>query len=115
MRLRELEIRNPLNDQRASVPHSEICLSVLGERIKAMIEREITPDAAGMAALGICESLILAMTDLKIMSEESARSILSDVATTHQDAADASPSPERHQAVVSIIQRILAGKNGVRR
>ena len=71
-------------------------------------------DAEGMAALGICESLLLALTDLKIVSEEDARDLLTDVATTHNEAAAASQSPEEHQAVVEIIRRIQAGKNGVR-
>lgn len=71
-------------------------------------------DADGSAALGICESLLLAMTDLKIISDKDARSLLTDVSDAHQGAADNSPSPEKHQAVVTIIQRILAGKNGVR-
>ena len=38
----------------------------------------------GMAALGICESLLLALTDLKIISERDARDLLTDVATTHK-------------------------------
>lgn len=71
-------------------------------------------DADGTAALGICESLILAMTDLKIMSEEEARAVLADVAETHREAASNAGSPERHRAVVAIMQRILDGKNGVR-
>ena len=54
------------------------------------------------------------MTDLKIMSEEDVRTLLADVVSTHQDAAKNAQSPERHQAVVEIVQRILAGKNGVR-
>ena len=69
-------------------------------------------DAEGLAALGICESLVLALTDLKVISEEDARDLLTDVAATHTDAATASAAPERHQAVVDIIQRILTGKNG---
>ena len=68
----------------------------------------------GMAALGICESLLLALTDLKIVSEQDARDLLTDVATTHDEAAAASPSSKEHRAVVEIIHRILAGKNGLR-
>jgi hypothetical protein len=71
-------------------------------------------DAAGTAALGICESLLLALTDLKIMREQDVRGLLSDVATAHQEAAAASQSPDKHRAVVEIVQRILAGKNGMR-
>ena len=39
--------------------------------------------AAGMAALGICESLLLALTDPKAISEADARDLLTDVATTN--------------------------------
>ena len=71
-------------------------------------------EADGMAALGICESMLLALTDLKIISDQDARDLLTDVATTHGEAASASQTPDNHQAVVEIVQRILAGKNGVR-
>ena len=56
------------------------------------------PGADGTAALGICESLLLALTDSKIIS----------------DAVATAESPEKHHAVIAIVQRILAGKNGVR-
>ena len=79
-----------------------------------MKERTRFNDADGMAALGICESLILALTDLKVISEQHARDLLTDVATTHIEAASASQTPEKHEAVAGIVQRILAGKNGVR-
>lgn len=68
-------------------------------------------DAEGLAALGICESLLLALTELKIISERDARDVLTDVAMTHSEAALLARSPELHQAVVAIVRRILAGKN----
>jgi hypothetical protein len=68
----------------------------------------------GLAALGICESLLIALTDLQVISEKDARDLLADVATAHNEAATGSQTPERHQAVVEIVQRILAGKNGMR-
>jgi hypothetical protein len=70
-------------------------------------------DAEGLAALGICESLLLALTDLKIISERDARDLLTDVATTHSEAALVARQPGLHQAVVAIVERILAGKNAV--
>jgi hypothetical protein len=79
-----------------------------------MTERAQSDDAAGMAALGICESLLLALADLKIISELEVRDVLSDVATAHHEAATVSQTPEKHEAVVEIVQRILAGKNGLR-
>jgi hypothetical protein len=71
-------------------------------------------DAEGMAALGICESLLLALTDLTIISEQDARDLLTDVASTHAEAATTSLTPANHRAVIEIVQRMLAGKNGVR-
>ena len=69
--------------------------------------------AEGLAALGICESLVIVLTDLKVISDQDARDLLGDVATTHADAAAASSTPEMHEAVGEIIRRILAGKNAV--
>lgn len=71
-------------------------------------------DAEGLAALNICESLLVALIDLKVISEKDAHDLLSDVATAHNEAATLSQTPEKHQAVVEIVQRILIGKNGMR-
>jgi len=71
-------------------------------------------EADGMAALGICESLLIALTELKVISEQDARDLLTDVATTHSQAADVSQTPERHKAAAAIVRRILDSKNGVR-
>jgi hypothetical protein len=79
-----------------------------------MTEHARFNEADGMAALGICESLLIALTELKVISEEDARDLLTDVATAHGDAADASQTPERRKAAAAIVQRILDGKNGVR-
>ena len=72
------------------------------------------PGADGTAALGICESLLLALTDSKIISEQDARYLLTDVATTHNEALATAEIPGKHHAVIAIVQRILGGKNGVR-
>jgi len=79
-----------------------------------MTEHVRFPDVHGIAALGICEALLLALTDANIISEKDARDVLTDVAITHQEAADASHTPDKHRAVAAIVQSILAGKNGVR-
>jgi hypothetical protein len=70
-------------------------------------------EAAGLAALSICESLLIALTERKIISEQETRGLLTDVAAAHSEAALHVPAPERHQAVVEIVQRILVGKDGV--
>lgn len=71
-------------------------------------------DANGLAALGICESLLLALTDTEVISEQDARDLLTEVATTHHKAASTSQTPEKHRAVVEIVQCILADNNGMR-
>ena len=68
----------------------------------------------GVAAFGICQSLLLALTDLKIIREQDARDVLADVVTTHTEAARMSSTPENHHEVVALLQCILAGKDGVR-
>ena len=69
-------------------------------------------DVDGLAALGICESLLIALTEQKIITEKAARELLTDVATTHSAAASQSLTPGKHLAVVEIIKRILSGRNG---
>ena len=79
-----------------------------------MTEQVRFPDADGTAALGICESLLLALTDAEILSEKDARDLLTDVVTSHQGAIDTAQTPDKHHAVIAIIRSILAGKHGVR-
>ena len=70
-------------------------------------------EAAALAALGICESLLIALSELQIISEQETRALLTDVAAAHNEAALNARAPESHQAVVEIVKRILAGKDGV--
>jgi hypothetical protein len=76
----------------------------------AAFENELLHEPSATAALGICESLLLALIDLKLISEKVAHDLLSDVITTHTKAAELSEAPEKHQAVAEIVQRILIGK-----
>jgi hypothetical protein len=63
-------------------------------------------DSDGSAALGICESLLLSLINLQVITEDVARDLLADVAATHTNAAALSPTPATHQAVVQSVQRI---------
>ena len=74
-----------------------------------MTENPCFNDADGAAALRICKSLLAALTDLKIISEQDARDLLTDVATTHDEVATLSQTPERDHAVIEIVRRICAG------
>lgn len=73
----------------------------------------VQTDHAGMAALSICEALMLAMNDRKLLPEHEIMGVLQDAATTHEKATGT--DAETHRAVAAIINRIIAGGNSVRR
>jgi hypothetical protein len=71
--------------------------------------------AAGIAALSICESLLLALGDLKVLSPKGAVDIISDAAAAHRNAGDTAHEIGVHKEVAAILDRIIAGGNSVRR
>ncbi len=91
------------------------------ERVTPMAKStDMTGDAAGLAALAICESLLIALGDLEIMSRKDIGDILTDAAAAHRDAGasplDSGPLDSGlHLAVAAIIDRIIAGRNGIPR
>ena len=70
---------------------------------------------AGMAALTICEALLLALNDAKILPESEIMGVLKDAAATHESASGSDAELERHNDVAALINRIIAGGNSVRR
>lgn len=76
---------------------------------------DIRSTAAGLAALSICESLLLAMGDLKIMGEDDAVGVVSDAAAAHRDAGGTPEDRALHTEVAAILDRILSGGNSIRR
>jgi len=72
-------------------------------------------DYSGMAALSICEALLLAMNDRKLLPEREIVGVLRDAAASHENAAGPEAEKETHQAVADLINRIIAGGNSVRR
>ena len=70
---------------------------------------------AGTAALSICESLLIALNDLKIIPDKETRGVLEDAAESHRNAMPGSTNPEEHRAVAALIDRIMDGKNSVRK
>lgn len=76
----------------------------------------LTPsDYSGIAALSICEALLLAMNDHKLLPEGEIMGVLRDAAASHENAVDAKAEMETHRAVAELIRRIIAGGNSVRR
>ena len=79
------------------------------------IPTDMTSIASGVAALSICESLLLALGDLKIMGEAEAIGVINDAATSHREAGANSQDVALNQAVVEILERIVSGGNSIRR
>ena len=75
---------------------------------------EASRTTAGAAALSICESLLIALNDLKIIGDKETRAVLQDAAESHRNAIAGSPNPDEHRAVAELIERIVDGKNSVR-
>ncbi|MDU8944695.1 hypothetical protein [Ovoidimarina sediminis] len=70
---------------------------------------------AGMAALSICEALLLAMNDHGLLPEHEIVGVLRDAAATHENVIGTEGEVLEHQAVAAMINRIIAGGNSVRR
>jgi hypothetical protein len=72
------------------------------------------PDIAGLAALSICESLLLSLTDLEVMDRDEALAVLEDAATAHRRAMEEATDQHLHRDVVDLIERIIKGRNSGR-
>lgn len=74
----------------------------------------IPNDISGTAALAICEALLLALNDHKILPEKEIVGVLQDAAAAHENV----PTGDKdalNAAVAALINGILAGGNSVRR
>lgn len=58
--------------------------------------------------MSICESLLISIRELKVMSEEDIRDLLEDAATTHHQASKESDEAELHEEVATVIERLMA-------
>ncbi len=67
--------------------------------------------AAGYAALSICESLLLALDEQKILSASDVRGVLEDAAATHQGAAQTANDATVHRAAAALLEQMLAHRN----
>jgi len=68
---------------------------------------------SGIAALSICESLLLALNDAKILPEKEILNILVDAAAAHE-APQIDGQVQLHADVAALINAIIAGGNSVR-
>ena len=71
--------------------------------------------AAGHAALAICESMLLSLTENKIIDQAEARAILADAAAAHRNSVPLLADGAVHDEAATLIEAILKGGNSVRR
>lgn len=69
---------------------------------------------AGLAALAICESMLLSLTENGVIDAAEARAILVDAATAHRNAVPLGPGGRDHEAAALLIERMLKGVDPVR-
>jgi len=69
----------------------------------------------GIAALSICEALLLAMNDRNLLPESEILGVLRDAAAAHENAVGPDADRAMHQAVAGLINKIISGGNSVRR
>jgi predicted metal-dependent phosphotriesterase family hydrolase len=70
--------------------------------------------SAGHAALAICESMLLSLTENKIIDKAEAKSILADAAAAHRNAIPLMTDGTAHDEAAALIEAILKGGNSVR-
>jgi hypothetical protein len=75
----------------------------------------VETDHAGLAALAICEALLLALNDQGLLPEHEILGVLRDASETHKKAIGTDAERETHRAVAELIDRIIAGGNSARR
>ncbi|MCF7701864.1 hypothetical protein [Loktanella sp. M215] len=70
---------------------------------------------AGMAALSICEALLLALKDQRILPQNEFAGILQDAAAAHENAPGSEAEKNTHRQVAALINRINLGeKSGLK-
>lgn len=71
-------------------------------------------EAGGLAALTICESLLIALCEKDILDEDEATMILEDAMNSHQNAIEEGRAVLLHQAAARLIRLIMINANSVR-
>jgi hypothetical protein len=70
----------------------------------------------GHAALSICESMLLALYDLKVITQVEAQNVLKDASAAHHQEASTRPvEDDMHKRVATLIDKIIANGNSLPR
>ena len=70
-------------------------------------------EAAGFAALAICESLLLALTELRVLKVKDTNGVLEDAAAAHRETPDTNADAAVHQAAALLIEQIILDRNAI--
>lgn len=73
------------------------------------------PEIAGLAALAICESMLLALNDRHVLTEPEIIGLLRDAAEAYSTAPSGPDQQSLNEAVALLINRIIESGNSVRR
>jgi hypothetical protein len=65
--------------------------------------------AAGLAALAISESLLLALTEARLLSEQDARGVLEDAAATLQGAIGSKKAVAIQHDAAKLVRDVISG------
>jgi|GEM_PF-1069830 len=68
------------------------------------------PRVVALAALSICESMLLSLEDRGLVDEEERRNLLQDVVETHLKVAAQGGDPVLHKAVARVARNLQAGR-----
>jgi hypothetical protein len=73
------------------------------------------PSVAGLAALAVCESLLLALNDRNVMPETAIVGVLKDAAQSLTEAPTGDSPQSDNTAAADLLHHIIEGRNSVRR
>lgn len=73
------------------------------------------PDPTGAAALSICESMLLCLVDLQVLTDAEVIGLLEDAAAPHLTPGRSPEETATGAAAAALIATIAAGANSVRR
>lgn len=68
----------------------------------------------GLAALSICESLLIALTEKGLLKADEAYFVLEDAVMAHRNAIQERRAVALHEAAVKLIELIMANSNSIR-
>lgn len=72
--------------------------------------------AAGLAALSVCESILLSLADNNVVDEAEAKAILADAAAAHREAVPlADGVGGAHAEAAALLEAMIQHGNAVRR